>query len=101
MYIYIYIYIYIHVSLSLSIYIYIYIYIAASRCIQALVISTRRPSNRGSRTREPLIVLTSACPLTVQISQGLGPFFQIGLSKTDRSACEVKYPIRSVYNHGL
>ena len=36
----------------------------------------------GSRIPEPLLSFTSRYPLRVQISQGLGPFFQIELLKT-------------------
>ena len=42
-----------------------------------LIISIRNISNRGSRIPEPLLMFTSKCPLKVQISQVLGPFFQI------------------------
>ena len=45
-----------------------------------LTISIRKFSNRGSRIPEPLLVFTSKCPLKIQVSQGLGPFFQIEVS---------------------
>ena len=51
-------------------YIYIYIHI--------------RGAAHGHIT-EPMIIFTSTCPLKVQISQGLGPFFQIELLRTGRS----------------
>ena len=41
-------------------------------------------SNGESRMPEPLLALTSKCPLNAQLSQGLGPFFQIELLKTSR-----------------
>ena len=37
---------------------------------------------------EPLLMFTSPCPLKVQISQGLGPFFQIELLKTVRMSSQ-------------
>ena len=37
---------------------------------------------------EPLLIFKSKCPLKVEISQGLGPFFQIEPSKTDRKGSE-------------
>ena len=43
-------------------------------------------SNGGSRILEPLLVFAVQCPLRVQISQGLGPFFQIELLKTGHTA---------------
>ena len=49
-----------------------------------LVSSVRTISNRGSRVQEPLLAFTSTCPLKVQISLGLGPFFQISFLKTCR-----------------
>ena len=50
-----------------------------------LIISTRTFSNGGSQIPEPLLMLTSTCPVKVQISQGLGPFLQIEPSKTGRT----------------
>ena len=44
-----------------------------------LMISTRKVSNRGSWIPEPLLLLPSECRLKAQISQGLGPLFQIQL----------------------
>ena len=43
----------------------------------ALMTSARKISNRGPQIPEPLLVFTSKCPFKVQISQGLGPLFQI------------------------
>ena len=37
-----------------------------------------------SQIPEPLLMFASTCPLRVQISQGLGPFFQIELLKAGR-----------------
>ena len=48
-----------------------------------LIISIRTISSWGYQIPEPLLVFASQCPLKVQISQGLGPFFQIYLLKTD------------------
>ena len=45
----------------------------------ALIASTRTNPNGGSRLQEPLLALAATCHLKVQISQGLGPFFWIGL----------------------
>ena len=42
------------------------------------IISICKVSNRGSQITEPFL-FTSTCPLKVQISQGLGSFFQIAL----------------------
>ena len=57
-------------------------------CGQVLALSIHKLSNRGSRIPEPLLSFTLECLLRVQISQGLGPFFQtftgfdsIGVSK--------------------
>ena len=50
-----------------------------------LMIPIRQISNRGSQIPEPLLMFTSKCPLKVQTSQGLGPFSQIELLKTDRT----------------
>ena len=51
------------------------------RTRSVLVSSIRTISDRGSQIPEPLILLTSECPLEVQISQGLGPFSQVELNK--------------------
>ena len=44
-----------------------------------LIISIRKISNCGSQIPEPSLMFNSTCPLKVQISQGLGPFFLIEL----------------------
>ena len=49
------------------------------------ILSIRRHSNRGSQIPEPLLMFTSGCPSKLQVSQGLGPFFQIELLKTGRT----------------
>ena len=41
----------------------------------ALIISIRKNSNGESQIPEPLLILTSKCPLRAQISQGLARFF--------------------------
>ena len=46
------------------------------------MISIRIVSSSGSQIPEPLLIFTSKCALKAQISQGLGPSFQIELSKT-------------------
>ena len=62
-------------------------------CLRSvLIITIYTISNRGSQIPEPLLVFTSTCPLTVQMSQGLGQFFKIGPSKAGRThsfACEL------------
>ena len=50
-----------------------------------LMISTCRISNWGSQIPAPFYMFTSRCPLKVQMSQGLGTFFQIELWKTGRT----------------
>ena len=54
----IYIYTHIYTSLSLSLYIYIYYEIGT-----VLIISIRKVSIRGSQIPEPMLMLTSTCPL--------------------------------------
>ena len=49
-----------------------------------IMIAIRIISDAGSRIPEPLLCVTSMCPLRVQISQGLGTFFQIELLKASR-----------------
>ena len=50
-----------------------------------LIIPIHKISNQVSQIPEPLHILTSKCPLKVQISKGLGPFLQIELLKTGSS----------------
>ena len=50
--------------------------------IRSVLITIHQISNWGSQI--PLLVVTSTCPFRAQISQGLGPFLQIELSKTGR-----------------
>ena len=59
-------------------------------------------SNCGSQIPESSLIFTSTCPLKVQISQGLDPFFQIELLKPavwfcdrDRGLFPFYYRIRS------
>ena len=52
--------------------------------------SIRIISNRGSQIPEPLLIFTSKYTLKVQISQGLGSFFQIELLKTGRTSQQNK-----------
>ena len=53
-----------------------------SRLFSVLISSMGNISNAGSRIPEPLLMLTSKCPLKVQVSQVLGTFFLIELLKT-------------------
>ena len=48
------------------------------------MISICKKQIEGLKSRNTFIIFTPRCPLKVQISQGLGHFFQIGLLKTGR-----------------
>ena len=50
--------------------------------------SQKKNTFEGRKTQNRLLIVTSACPLKAQISQGLGPLFQIELLRTGRSAVD-------------
>ena len=68
------------------IYIYIYIYTYHMSCMSFLRTSTRGISTWGSRIPEPLLMLTSKCPLKVNISEGLEEQLKHKCLKADRRA---------------
>ena len=68
---------------------------------QFLRIPIRTISNRGSQIPEPLVMFTSTHPSKVQISLGLGPFFQIELLKTDRRLASQHFKVRASQRCGF
>ena len=62
---------------------YTYAYIVIRSVI---IISIYSTSKSGSQIPEPLLLFNSNCHWKVQISQGLGPCFQLELLKTGRPA---------------
>ena len=94
-YVYIYIYICIHVNI---IRMYIYIYIYKERGRERERERERRP--RGAACiKEPLLTSTSRRPLEAQISQGLGPSFQIELLKAGRRFSQHAHVYIYIYIH--
>ena len=62
-----------------------------------LIISVYTNSNLGCSNPRTLLIFT--CPLKVQISQGLGPFFRIELLKTGMAQCNLHSIVKYSTEH--
>ena len=69
--IYVYVYMYIHICIHIYIYIHAHMYTFTHTCTYIHIYTQNTYVCIGSQIPEPLLMLTSTCPLISQVSQGV------------------------------